>query len=119
MRFGTRVSGGDVGVAQDNKSGQKWFLGQVGGSTSASPPELNNWCCDWGGPNSGASLAGDVDRRLVCVGGLMAKCFFDGRRLGSHFAPSLFRYIAGVDVSLQVGYMSCHESVQRSTTYQC
>lgn len=44
----------------------------------------------------------------------MAKCFFDGRRLGPYFAPSLFRFIAGVDVSLQVGQPAASQPARQS-----
>lgn len=40
--------------------------------------------------------------RLRGFGRLIVKCFFDGRRITAHFAPSLFKYICGVDVSIQV-----------------
>lgn len=50
--------------------------------------------------------AGQIDeynqRRLKGFGRLVVKCLFDGRRIGGRFAPSLFKYIKGVKVDLQV-----------------
>jgi hypothetical protein len=43
-------------------------------------------------------------RRFWGFGRLLVKCLFDGRRIGAHFAPALFKFLCDVEVGLQVSF---------------
>jgi len=44
-------------------------------------------------PKAG-KLTSQDERRMRAVGRVIVKCFYEGKRLGSRFAPSLFKYLA-------------------------
>jgi hypothetical protein len=52
-------------------------------------------------PVACAQCSEDALRNYEAVGRAMVKCLYEGRRMGNHFCPSLFKFIASCPVSLR------------------